>query len=120
MKTKLISRLAAGALTLTALFSSALVADTVTDAIRAQLAVGDYAAALKAGDVKGTALTDDVRVLRSYARLASAIETEGEAAAKRLGATQAKLDLFDTEASAVSVPQQITYHRLPIERKAEA
>ncbi|NDC74737.1 hypothetical protein EBZ70_05480 [bacterium] len=109
MKTKLISRLAAGALTLTALFSSALVADTVTDAIRAQLAVGDYAAALKAGDVKGTALTDDVRVLRSYARLASAIETEGEAAAKRLGATQAKLDLFDTEASAVSVPQQITW-----------
>ena len=109
MNTKLISKLAAGAIALTALFSSALVADTVTDAIRAQLAVGDYAAALKAGDVKGTALTDDVRVLRSYARLASAIETEAEAAAKRLGATQAKLDLFDTEASAVSVPQQIAW-----------
>jgi hypothetical protein len=109
MKTKLISKLAAGAIALTALFSSALVADTVTDAIRAQLAVGDYAAALKAGNVKGTALTDDVRVLRSYARLASAIETEAEAAAKRLGATQAKLDLFDTEASAVSVPQQIAW-----------
>lgn len=109
MKTKLISKFAAGAIALTALFSSALVADTVTDAIRAQLAVGDYAAALKAGDVKGTALTDDVRVLRSYARLASAIETEGEAAAKRLGATQAKLDLFDTEASAVTLPQQIAW-----------
>jgi hypothetical protein len=109
MKIKLIRKLASGAIALTALFSSALVADTVTDAIRAQLAVGDYAAALKAGDVKGTALTDDVRVLRSYARLASAIETEGEAAAKRLGATQAKLDLFDTEASAVSIPQQIAW-----------
>jgi len=109
MKIKLIRELAVGAFALTALICPSLVADTVTDAIRAKLAIGDYPAALKAGDVKGAALTDDVRVLRSYARLASVVEAEAAAAGKRLGATQAKLDLFDTEASAFAFPQQITW-----------
>lgn len=98
-----------GAWALAALLCPALVADNVTDAIRAQLAIGDYAAALKAGDVKGTALTDDVRVLRSYARLAAAVEAEAEGSGKRLGATQAKLDLFDTQSSAISFPKQVTW-----------
>lgn len=80
--------------------------DPAADRIRENLALGDYAAAEKAGNVKGAALTDNVRVLRSYARLASALQAEAAATGTRLGATTARLDLFDFENTRLDFPTQ--------------
>lgn len=84
-------------------------ADATADSIRALLATGDYAAAERAGNVKGALLTDDVRVLRSYARLASAVQTEAAATGKQLGATTAQLDLFDAENTEFKFPNAISW-----------
>lgn len=84
-------------------------ADVTADSIRSFLATGDYAAAEKAGNVKGALLTDDVRVLRSYARLASAVQTEAAATGKQLGTTNARLDLFDSENTEFKFPNAISW-----------
>ena len=84
-------------------------ADVTADSIRSFLATGDYAAAEKAGNVKGALLTDDVRVLRSYARLASAVQTEAAATGKQLGTTIARLDLFDSENTEFKFPNAISW-----------